>query len=262
MDHFYVTLPSDSSGFYFPANTIADFRTKLATPLELEHDKWEVGLVEISYPKGYKKRFLHNTLRIGSEEIIFPVKHYESVFDLLTNIPPFFEPSINENFIRIFSNYINKYKKQSKDLFNSCRGENSIMVNENLVSYFPARAYESIDDLAETIMNPDNCHSSTVKLSPKDNIYFSQPEPVYIYTDIIKPNLVGDSYVRLLTSLHFPSDRGYHRFDYPLYKPVEQSYIESISIRLVMKSGENVLFEESQIPCLVILHFKKKSSEE
>ena len=51
MDHFYVTLPSDNSGYYFPANTIADFRIKLATPLELKHGKWEVGLIEISYPK-------------------------------------------------------------------------------------------------------------------------------------------------------------------------------------------------------------------
>jgi len=31
--------------------------------------------------------------------------------------------SINENFIRIFSNYINKYQGQTKDLFNSCRGQ-------------------------------------------------------------------------------------------------------------------------------------------
>ena len=79
MDHFYVTLPSGSSGYYFPANTIADIRTKLATPLELEHGKWEVGLIEISYPRGYKMRSLHNTLRLDSEEVIFPAKHYESV---------------------------------------------------------------------------------------------------------------------------------------------------------------------------------------
>ena len=65
--------------------------------------------------------------------------------------------------------------------------------------------------------------------------------------------------MRLLTSLHFPSAKGYHRFDYPLYKPLKQSYIRLISIRLVMKTGENVLFEERDIPCLVILHFKKKS---
>jgi len=54
MDNFYVALPSDILDYYFPANTIVDFRTKLATPLELEDDKWEVGLVEISYTKEYK----------------------------------------------------------------------------------------------------------------------------------------------------------------------------------------------------------------
>jgi len=66
------------------------------------------------------------------------------------------------------------------------------MVNENFVSYFPARG---IEDLAETITNPPNCRFSTVNRSKKDNFNFDQPEPVYIQTDIIKPNLVGDSYV-------------------------------------------------------------------
>ena len=88
---------------------------------------------------------MHDTLRLGSQDI-FP--------DLLTNIPQFFEPSANEKFIRIFSNYINKYEGQSNDLFKSCRGENTIMVKENLVFHFPSRAYASIDELAETIVNP------------------------------------------------------------------------------------------------------------
>jgi len=42
----------------------------------------------------------------------------------------FYEPSIKENFVSVFSNYINKYQKQSEELFNSCRGENSIIVDE------------------------------------------------------------------------------------------------------------------------------------
>jgi len=134
------------------------------------------------------------------------------------------------------------------------------MVKENLVSYFPACVYNGIDDLANTIMNPANCRSSTVNLSTKDNFKFAQREPVYIYTDIIKPDFVGDSYVRLLTPLHFLSNTGYHRFDYRFYKPVEPSFIESNSIRLVMKTGDNVLFQDSDIACLAILHFKKKSS--
>jgi hypothetical protein len=81
-----------------------------------------------------------------------------------------------------------------------------------------------------------------------------------VYTDIIKPNLVGDSYVRHLTSLHFPSATGYHTFNYPLYRPVEQSFIESTTIRLVTKTGVDVVFEDNDISCLVALYFKKKSS--
>jgi len=54
VDNFYVTLPSDSCGYYYPANTIYNFTTKLGTPLELEPYKWEFGLVEMSYPNGYK----------------------------------------------------------------------------------------------------------------------------------------------------------------------------------------------------------------
>ena len=51
-------------------------------------------------------------------------------------------------------------------------------------------------------MNP------AMTLSAKDNLKFAQPETVYVYTDIFKPDLFGDPYVRLLTSLHFPADTG------------------------------------------------------
>ena len=101
--------------------------------------------------------------------------------------------------------YINKYPEQSNKLISSRGGENSIVINEKLVSYFPARLYNGIEDLAETFMNPANCRTSLVMLPTKDNLNLTLPEPIYVYTDITKPNLVGDTYVRLLTSLHFPS---------------------------------------------------------
>jgi len=110
-------------------------------------------------------------------------------------------------------------------------------------------------------MNPANCRSSTVKHSIKEHIKFAHRVPVYGYTMIIKLKLVRDPYARLPSSLHFPLAKVYHRFVCPLYKPVEKSYIESNSISLFMKTGENVLFEESDIPCLIILHINKKSSE-
>jgi hypothetical protein len=93
MDSFYVTLPSDSSSLYYPNNVIANYTTKLASPLELEPNKWEVGLVNISYPNGYKKHFRHNILRLDSQDIPFPVRHYEFMLDHVNNIPELNEPS-------------------------------------------------------------------------------------------------------------------------------------------------------------------------
>jgi hypothetical protein len=90
MKHFYVTLPSDSSGYYFPSNTVANFTNKLATTIQLKPDDQEVRVVEISYPEGCKKHFLLNTLPLGSEEISFPVKHYKCVYEL-AHLPYFME---------------------------------------------------------------------------------------------------------------------------------------------------------------------------
>ena len=83
---------------------------------------------------------MHNTICLGKEEIIFRVKHYESVFHLITVIPEYFETSVNDNFVRSLSNYIHKYEGLNKGLFKSYHEENSIMFKENLVSYFPSPA--------------------------------------------------------------------------------------------------------------------------
>ena len=55
------------------------------------------------------------------------------------------------------------------------------MVKGNLFSYFPARVYVNIYDLAETIMNSADCRSSTLKHSIKDNNNIAHPESVYVY---------------------------------------------------------------------------------
>ena len=49
MAHQYVVLPSNSSLEYYPSNTLANYKVKLAKPLELD-GKYEVALVEIIYP--------------------------------------------------------------------------------------------------------------------------------------------------------------------------------------------------------------------
>jgi hypothetical protein len=265
MDNFYVTLPSDSSAEYFPNNTIANFNTKLAMPIQLEHDEWEVGLVEISYPTGYRKRTRHNTLSIGNETIEFPVKHYGSLLELSLLLSKHYPKGSvkRDEFDATFDDQLESYlmpEEVTTEIQSSAYGDNSIQLRDSIVSHFPVRTYKGLKDLFDTIMKPGNHSSSRVVIFTKDNIEFNQPEPVYVYTDIIKPSFVGDTFARLLTPLHFPSSTGYHRFDFPLYKPLERPLFETISIRIVTKNGSDVVFDDSVIPCLAVLHFKKRNS--
>jgi hypothetical protein len=96
-------------------------------------------------------------------------------------------------------------------LLASCYGDNSIRIDDNVISYFPARVYNGLEDLATTIMNPANCHSSKITVTTNDKSNYATPDTIYVYTDIIKPNLVCDSYVRILSTLQFPSNTVYHK---------------------------------------------------
>jgi hypothetical protein len=102
------------------------------------------------------------------------------MLDLLRNIPELLEPSKKEKFKRLFSKYLNKFTEEEtiKQLFNSCYRENSVKINNHIVSHLPARIYNGLEDLAETIMNPANSHISRITVSLKANPDFTTPEPV------------------------------------------------------------------------------------
>ena len=108
---------------------------------------------------------------------------------MILHICPIFGKRIKNITISTFSEYINKYEpfnKSSNKLINSCIGENSLRIRDNVVSHFPNRVYNGLEDLAEKIMNPPNCHSTRINMNVKDNYDFASPKPVYVYTDIVK----------------------------------------------------------------------------
>jgi len=70
--------------------------------------------------------------------------------------------------MNILNKYINKYEEPSKQMFKSCYGENSITIGNNVVLQFPARVYNGLEDLAETIMNLTNCPTSRIDILVKD----------------------------------------------------------------------------------------------
>ena len=85
---FYLTLPSNSSMEYFPANTLTNFKTKLAQPIELTGE-WEVALSELQYPRSWYN------LRKGLDSHIYHKSGGEDYF-LLSGVPHGYYRSVKE----------------------------------------------------------------------------------------------------------------------------------------------------------------------
>ena len=66
MSHFYIILPSDSCTDIFPSNTVANFKTRLASPISLVGE-WDVALYEIHYKR------LWYTITGADAEIIYKI---------------------------------------------------------------------------------------------------------------------------------------------------------------------------------------------
>jgi hypothetical protein len=76
MNHFYVTLPCDSSMSFFPRNTIAQYNTKLLERIQLEGD-YEVALVELLYPQTF-----HNIYNSDESLYLELVQNGDVVFNI------------------------------------------------------------------------------------------------------------------------------------------------------------------------------------
>jgi len=108
----------------------------------------------------------------------------------------------------------------------------------------PAKRYEKLE-IRSTLSLP---------LSPELNIVNS----LYIYTDVIENDLVGDSLVPLLRTVDISGEPGEARheiFTRCYYKRVNRSNIPSIEIQINSETGKVVKFESGHVIC--VLHFRK-----
>ncbi len=85
---FYLTLPSNSSMAYFPNNTVANFRVRLAETIVLP-GQWEVALAGLHYPhtwttlrRGVQQTFLYKIGTDPYEPVILKDAQYSSLQQL------------------------------------------------------------------------------------------------------------------------------------------------------------------------------------
>lgn len=82
---------------------------------------------------------------------------------------------------------------------------------------------------------------------------------LYVYSDIVKPSFVGDTFSKILRIVQVPNvkfgDSVKQIFDNPHYLPLNSNEINSIEIDIKDDTGQPIKFRFGRTIC--VLHFRK-----
>lgn len=244
---FFVTLPSNSSADVYPNNKISCYVTKLAKPIELE-GPWEVALSEVQYP--------HTWYMLKDKEMGLFFIDYTNNED---------EKKISTHAGHVGQNYYNTMEQLVKDInkyiknvlaldvkleYNLLSSKIRMVTNKN----YTFRTYGNLARILGlgnnnlTCAEPEACYPADIHAG-----FYN----MFVYTDIIQYQRVGDSFVPLLRCVHISGKQ--HEivsitYDHPHYVPVNKSLISDIVIEV--KSDQNRLIPFLYGKFVVKLHFR------
>ena len=188
--HFYLTLPSNASSDVFPDNKTTSYRVKLPQTIDLEGN-CEVGLYSISYPntwytlqKGFDTHvyyadqtglFLGATVGYG---------YYTSMEDLVkaVNAALLATGDVNDNIKLTYSALTRKVTVQIKNSF-------QFALFKPLSILLGFGGTEPI--MKKTTESPYAADLTVVSI-------------IYVYCDIVEPQIAGDTSDQLLKSIPRP----------------------------------------------------------
>lgn len=233
---FYITLPSNTSVNLFPENTSSAFTVRLFKPLDLRGE-WEVGLVEIQYPRTWYTINKPQIFRICGEprgcDYVLRAGYYDDLRQLLDAMNTAMTKQADTTHdIRFFYDQTGKIKFAAANVYSFSMG----------------------DELARLLGAPVDTPVRKVLYSPDITGGFNS---LYVYTDIIEHQLVGDTAAPLLRCV--PVQGKTHDFitiiyDEPHYVPINKHHIETIHIEIKSDQNQTVPFRYGKV--IVRLHIR------
>ena len=247
---FYITLPSNASMGIFPHNAVSHFTTELISPIRFEGE-WVVALAKIIYRNSIKS--IIGTLKLtkqtftGPATLEFPIEFDESsTFDHLFQHLDGARITHDSN---LFQGLIaSVYDKKTltitpeKDVQVQLLGALPFIVNLD-----PKVIY--------TKEKPLKITAPSAKAQKTDSMF--------IYTDIIEDQYVGDTKAPLLDTVSISGGQDESitvNINNPNYVRVSKSEISTINIMLKNSFGEFIPFT-NLAKVIVKLHFKPRQYE-
>ena len=292
MDNFYLTLPCSVKGVT-QENVLSDYITHLPRTIELE-DRWEVALVEFHFNKSWYN--LENDTYIGLKTLdnlflafcddALPAGKYP-LDQLITEINKLLNEFASSSTTLKSVSHVTEFRKISKAASLSVDlASNRIIMNPGLTERNEVLLPVFTDEFYELLGMTNRMHehpysiSSNTKLTDEELLFLSTHEEeaiigplyseraydiergihsIFVYSDIVKENLIGDKTVQCLRVCTLPQ-RNFGEtinltFDQPHYLPLSKRSFSTIRVTLKDKTNEQIRFQFGET--LVKLHFKK-----
>ena len=231
---------------YFPNNTVANFRVKLAETIELTGE-WEVALAEFNYPhswsvirKHVQQTFIYNNGSGNDDTAVLKETHYNAITDLVKALNSAIPKIVKEN-IQF------KYNKSSRNVTVNVKNGASVWFTGDIAT---ALGFDQDSFLQKKTTGPYVADVSNALRA------------MYVYTSIIEDQFVGDVKVPLLRLVNTQGDYGENvnvSFRNLQYIPLKVKSFESIEIDIKDDKNENVSFEYGK--STVTLHFRQRRSQ-
>lgn len=297
-DQFYITLPAGASSKKHPNNALAEFTTELIHPIQLERQKYGVGLSEIQLDaricnirhdetclrvirdrttiarnlfefQGFKrytgpvgKEIVETEIldkwEIDSLTVMYPVVYPKGYYESLEH----YIDTMNEVLLKspITSDL---FFTVSKPLPGRIKPEISLEsqdweLNLNDDTLFKLDIFNKLSECV--VILPKKSNEKNIRMLVDVKKLLSDEENfLYVYTNIITHQVVGDTFARLLRIVHLPHGRGKHHsiiYTSPDYLPLDGDSISSINIYIRGSDGTKVLFEDGSLT--VKLHLRRE----
>lgn len=252
---------------YYPNNTVTNYITHLPRTIEL-YDRWEVAVVEIYYPCSFKTVNGSNVVQVE-----VPYNPSMAMSGTLTGEGGFNTPQLVE--IKTITGELSPGSYSEVQDIIELLNKHQALAEHILFSYDPITKKVEITpkdnvikvELPQTLalqlgFDPKEKDFKNHKKSVRPaNIQLGLPSYIYIYCNIVEPQLIGDTSAPLLQIVNIDNSEYVYgtskhvHFHSPHYVPVMKNSFESIEIDLRDDTGNNIPFEFGT--SCVKLHFRK-----
>ena len=277
---FYVTLPSNGSMKLYPGNTLASYTNKLASRITLKEDNWEVGLVEIQYPtvfanirsKDFWMQFQYGP-KSNTKKVTTAIP--DGIYDKLENLLLVMNEKLQDSDYVLNFEYLKDINRIKLTFVVSFAEMQTVILSPSLAItlgfILPVDAenmstfvlYDNDDQMTnDKTVTHDSGETTVAILKTKypPSIENSIPTHIYIYSDVVAPNFVGDVLAPLLRIVEVDEvgKDTCKTFVEPYYIPVLKRDFETIEINIRKDNGDFVPFLSGKLN--VRLHFRRNGA--